>query len=499
MRRELQRGRDGECRSAEPRVRDSSRGDTRARGQTHVLGLLLLVGIVVVGSVGIVVFGSSLLETQRTVVEAEHAERSMLEFSHDVSTMRVDDRGSSDVSFGALDKGHLELREDGHVRIAHVTDDSTEVIHDEPLGTLAYVSETDEIAYQGGGVWQHGDDGTVSLSSPPVSARDGTVTFPVVRLTGDEFRSDAVDGTVRRSDPSVTVGATEPGSYATGTVRIEVESRYCDGWERDIAETVPGTVREGCSENRTDRVRFDLTVPPWIDDVDSAVAADSVDVAENAPPIDGDVRAGSVTAETVDGDVFEDGYEYPSVDESIAAAIAACDGEFETLADEISDPGRYCTDSIDGTHTFDTTDGDIEVVVRDSVGSPNYQSDLRVTGDNDVTIYADGPLDARGNARIGSASDPSQMRLLFSSDSEVTTARGSPEIAALIYAPDSEVTLQGSPTVEGSIVGEHVEIENVRPGGVSYHERMDDVAFRAGVGPQPHHVGITAYEFRVDD
>ena len=505
MGREVPIGRDREHSGNRSRRIDSSRPGTDAdrRGQTNVVGIVLLVGFVVVGSVGIVVVGSIALETQRSAVETEHARHSMLEFAHTAETAVFDDDAAT-VGIETFDHGHVERRNDGRVRVVRANDSA--VLYEESLGTLAYVTDDAEIAYQGGGLWRSDGDGTATLSSPSVERRDGRVQFSIVRLTGGAFRSDSVDGTVRRTSPPTGVDidpADEPAGRTVAdagtTVRVEVTSAYCDGWERELEATLRGRIVERCSDGREDRVRVELEIPPRIDGIDGTVIAEEIDVHESAPAIEGDVRAASVDEEKVNGTVHDGGYEYASVDDRIDDAIAECDGAFEDLDRAVSEPGLHCTDELTGTHEFDTTDGEITVVVRGSIGDPNYQRDLRIEGENPVTILTDGDLHARGDAAIGNESDPSRLRLLFSSDGEVTTAKGGPTISALVYAPDSTVSFRGNPTLEGSVVGDRVEIDNINPGAVSYHESIDGVAFRPGIGPKPRSVHVTAHELAIDE
>ncbi|WP_265108753.1 DUF7289 family protein [Halosolutus halophilus] len=474
-----------------------------SRGQVHVLGMVLLVGAVAVASVGIVLLGSTALDTRETAVETERAEESLLEFTHAAETAAVTGQRSSSVSLGPFDHGSVETTpDDGRVRVTHVTD-SEAVLYDASLGTVAYVDGDTEIAYQGGGLWRREGNGTVLLSDPAVDYRDGTLTIPVVRVTGDGVQGRSIDASVTRSRSPTRIDLPDHDAargHATGDLRIEIESAYCDGWERELEATVPGSVVERCSDGQPGRVRIELAVPRTIDPVDSAVVAHEIDIHRNAPPIEGDVRTGAVDEDRVNGSVIDAGYEYPSVDGRVAELVDRCEDQgFEDLPDEVTEPGRYCVDSIDDAHTFDTAAGDIEVVVRDSIGDPNYRDELRFEGENDLTIYVDGDLSARGNAVIGNESDPSRTRLLFSADGTATTANGDPTIAALLYAPDSTVSLQGNPTIDGSIVAERVEIDNIEPGVVRYDDRIAGVGLAPGPGPRLRYLDATAYELSIDD
>ncbi len=480
------------------------RGRSDVRGQAHVLGFVLLIGAVTVASVGIVVFGTDGLDAQQTAIETEHAEQSMLEFTHATSTATVAGGDRVPVSIDAVGDGTIETREDaGRVRIVRETASGSEVLYDESLGVLRYTNGDIEIASQGGGLWRSDGTGTVSVSSPPLVYRDETLTFPIVRLTDARSGGDGVDGVVRQSGSPAHVDLRRHNRSVgggAGVVRIEIESAYCDGWEREIEATVPGRVTERCTAGRADRMRFELLVPPAIGTVDSAIAAHEVDVHRNAPQIDGDVRADSVDEERVNGSVFETGYDYPSADAYVDALVEGCEEEgFDDLDREITEPGRYCVDTIDDAHTFDTSDGDIEVVVRNAIGDPNYQDELRVEGENDLLIAVDGPVSARGDAVIGNVSNPGQTQLFVSANGTVTTVTGEPTLAALVYAPDSNASVQGTPTVEGSIVADHVDVGNIRPGGIAYDDRIAAADIVSESGSHLRYFDVTAYELTIDD
>lgn len=506
MEREIRCERDRESGSERSRERDSVKRESGigTRGQTNVLGVVLLVGFVAVGIGGIVVLGSTALEHQQSAAEAERAERSLLEFGHTIETIADTDRKRADVATGRFDHGRAELRTDaGHVTVTYIDDSGAEeVLYDESLGALVYVDGDTEIAYQGGGVWRTDGAGATAVSPPGIRYREGTLTLPVYRLTGDRVSGNAVDGTVRRSSGATPI---EPENRSVGTleggrIRIDLESEYCEAWQRELEETLEGSVVERCGEDRPQSVRAELPIHPGPERYDSAVIAETIDAGfeGNQTQIEGDVRAGAVDGWLVDGDEFDEGYVFPEADERIAEKTEACDA---ALPDEreIDDPGTYCVDELTGGYEFDTADGDIDVVVRDSLDLPTGQGDLLAEGDHDLTFYVDGDVSIEGNARIGNRSDPARTRLVVSSNSTVATAQGSSEIAALIYAPESTVTLRGNPTIEGSVVGGDVTVEsNLNPGEIRYDERLESVDFVPSSKPEIRYATITAHEIAFD-
>lgn len=480
--------------------RSSSRRD---RGANEVLGLILLIGVVVAGATVVAIVAIPVVDSTQSSSETERAERAMTQFAHEAETVTAVGDASADVSLGSFDRGRVETRSDaGSVRISHVSG-STEVLYDESLGAVVYQDGDGELAYQNGAVWKHDDGGTTVVSPPDVEYGEGEFSFPIVRVTGDVGETAAVDATITSSERPIDVEparATAVGqAYEPGAIRIEIESPYCDGWERSLEAQFDQKPAESCDDGATDRLVFELQIPIGIDGLDEAIVANEIDVHENAPEIEGDVRAGSVNESKVNGTVHDDGYAYPAIDSVIESKLAACDGRSDDLDSTVDEPGLYCVDRLNESHEFDTSNGDIEVVVRDGIGDPNYQDDVTVSGSNDLHLYADGDATLRGDAQFGNPSDPSQTTLLLSDESVLSTAKGGPDIDAIVYGPESTVELRGNPTVSGAMVADRVEIDNIRPGEVAHD---DDLASRDVVygGEQVlAHVDVTVYTVEVDD
>lgn len=491
------------------RADGSTTGRNRRRGQANVLGVVLLVGMVVTGSVALLLVGAAGLDAYEASAEVDQAERSLLEFTHATHTATADGGERVPVSTGAFERGTVETSADaGRLRIVHETDSGTEELYDESLGTVRYTADGDtELAYQGGGLWRTDGAGTAAVSPPPIEYRDGTLTVPVVRVAEGQHHGTgaSLDGAVRQAGPPTHIDLQRDGrsgAPATGTVRLEIESEYCDGWEREVEASVPGRVTERCTDGHPGRVQFEFGVPPRIGVVESAIIAHEIEFGSeaNRTLIEGDVRTGAVDEDRVNGTVFDAGYDAPSVDAAISGMVDRCtDDDFGDLPEKVDEPGRYCVDSIDGGHTVDTSAGDIEVVVRDSIGDPTYKDELRVEGSNTLTLYVDGDLKAGGNAVIGNESDPGRTRLLLSANSTVATGTGTPALAGLLYAPDSTVTLQGDPTVDGSVVGERIVVPNNNPGVIEYDDRIAAVDFVPGSDRHLRDLDATAYDLAIEE
>ncbi|TMT87608.1 hypothetical protein E2L06_13850 [Haloterrigena sp. H1] len=469
-----------------------------------MLGLVLLIGAVAVASVGIIMLGSSGLDTQQAAIETDYAEQSMLEFAHSTKTTVSTGRGPSDVSLGPFDRGHVSMRETaGRVTMTRVNDSGgTEVLYNESLGTLAYANGDTEIAYQGGGVWRTDGTGSAMVSEPGIEYRNGTLSFPIVHLDGNRAGGNAVDGTVRQAATPTQVALDGRSNSESVTVRIAIQSAYCSAWERELEDSLEGSVTESCDEGEPQRVRIQLISPTENSRaLDGAVIGETVNAAglsesTGKQMIDGNARAGTIDEWMVSGTVSHENYDYPSADEEIDRSLEACD-EFEALDGPITEPGVHCVDEIGSGHHFDTSNGDIAVVVRKSFDLSGSDS-LSVTGSNDLTIYAGEDLDVKGNAVIGNASDPSQTRLVFSSGSTVQTVSGTPEINALLYAPESTVDIKGTPTIVGTVVGDDVTIHDVAA-EIRGDDSLATLEFIPGAGPHVPYATVTAYEAELDD
>ena len=473
------------------------------RGQTHVLGLVLLVGAVAVASVGIIMLGSSSLETQQATIETDYAEQSLLEFAQRTTTTASTGHGPSGVSLGPFDHGRVSVRDSaGRVTVARVNGSGgAEELYNESLGTLAYTSGDTEIAYQGGGVWRTDGTGSVTVSEPGIEYRNGTLTFPIVHLEGDQVGGNVVDGTVRQAATPTRVALDDRSSSESTAVRIAIQSRYCNAWERELEDSLAGSITERCEDGAPQRVRIRVIAPTENSRaLDSAVIADTVTggFSEHTgkQPIDGDARAGTIDEWMVTETVSHENYDYPSADEEIDHALDVCDG-IDDLDRSVTEPSVHCVDEIDGSHHFDTSNGDVTVVVRDSVALSGRDT-LSVTGDNDLTIYADGDLEVRGNAVIGNASDPVQTQLVMSSEASVQTVSGTPEINALLYAPASTVDVKGTPTIVGTVVGDEVTIHNAAV-EIRGDDSLATLEFIPGAGPHVPYATVTAYEAELDD
>lgn len=213
------------------------RGD---RGVTPVLALVLIVGIVAVGSVGILLLGADTTGQARENGETERIEQGFLELDSDIDSVARSEDGVRRTNLELPDTGDAAVREEstGHIWVnrTNFSTGTTDVLVDREMGAIRYSREDGTTyALQAGGVWRGGGENTVMLSPPAFSYElspddtEPTLTVPIVSTTGDE-RLEGGDVTLRKKQtisPLNDITVVE-----NDLVTLKVQSRWYVGWAK---------------------------------------------------------------------------------------------------------------------------------------------------------------------------------------------------------------------------------------------------------------------------
>jgi len=207
------------------------------RGQNEVLGAVFVFALILLGiSVVLATGGEALGGSNQAVVESQVQE----------SLVKLASEGDAVVGGDASTKqSDLNLNLDGQTEAVQVDEDAGSIhvevagstVHDSSLGAVKYENEDTTIAYQSGGVWRADGDGASMLSGPGVTERgtsSGTLTFPIVQLTGSTSLGDRTVVSRESSTklyPSVFVEGSE-------TVDIRIESQFATAWAEYFVSTV---------------------------------------------------------------------------------------------------------------------------------------------------------------------------------------------------------------------------------------------------------------------
>lgn len=439
------------------------------RGVSTAVGYALLLAITVVTVTAVVAVGGAVLTDLERSAETGRAVNAMSQLDARATTVSLGTSPVKRVTLEGSGESRVTVDPDaGHVRLLVVNDSGTRTIVDERFGAVVYDLGETTVAYQGGGVWRTQAGSTTVVSTPEYHYREQTLTFPIVRVTGEPTSGSPDALAVRRAGTDElypTGSATNP--LTDGHVVVEVTSDYHEGWKRYFESKTEGAVSHDPA-NRT--VSVNLTVPVT-EAFDDAVAA----TASGSSAIDD----GSTSPHGGFDSPTETGVDRPAADRLVDEAIADCSGGgCPDLLTEAAD-GRlengtyYAGGSVDpGDVEFDTSEGDVRVVVDGDLTLDGNDA-FTVTGDNRTRFYVRGDVDFGGTANVNTGGDPAQFITLVHSAGDSVTVRGNAQYTGLLYAPDSSFAVNGGgpPSLDNVVGAVVVEDATANGNGNLRYER----------------------------
>lgn len=474
------------------------------RAQSEVIGTALLLAITIAAVTATVATGSVALAAVTDDARSAGVENGMSQFTSQASLVALGETDAKRFDLGSVEDGDLRLAEDaGRVEIRIERPNGTDSVYADSLGTLVYAGDDREIAVQGGGVWTTTGNGGRMISPPEYHYRDETLTFPIVRLTGDGAASET--GVVRRTNASEEVFPESDNPLRNGTVVVEVESEYYEGWYEFFTRRADGDVTKD-DANRTVTAR--LVVPDTV----------SFDRTLSVGRSDGYTHTGNPNGE-LNEDEYREGTSDPSPNDLIESEVEAAaadndNGEESCVTASGFDgcgtvgSGVYHFDgdaTVDGNVRFNTTDGDVVVAVDGDFDIGDNDLTVSDDGDNGVTYYINGSFDLQGSPYVGTDPDPiqAQRNVFYVAGGflDGSGGDGNPTIEAIVYAPNADVVTNGNPTLRGAFVTNSLET-----GGnadVEYDPDLEDVEVTISGGSDESpitylHVSENVVEVRFD-
>lgn len=264
------------------------------RGQSEVIGVVLLLGLVMAGIGAVTLVGPALLDSIDTQNRIEAAEQTMREVDAQINDLEGSgENASTAVPVSPGEKGRIYFEDDmseNHYSVSiETTNGSSCAISDQPLGQLTYehTKSGDIVAYQGGGVWKRtSDGGSVMVSPPDLTYRKppgekGTLDIGLANVSGELTGYRRVE---LSSDPSETYERNrklrdelrpcwEDLEHVTVTV---TSSDFADAWERYMKDEIPGVVTRSGAEVSVEIDRSELVeyTPPKDENATVDVIAD---------------------------------------------------------------------------------------------------------------------------------------------------------------------------------------------------------------------------------
>ncbi|GAB3035000.1 hypothetical protein GCM10025298_25110 [Natronobiforma cellulositropha] len=455
-----------------------------------MLGLVLLLGIVAVSSVGILVVASETTTELQQQSETDRIEGAFVELSQQMAEASTKSDVSKAMDLAAGERGAVVKKDSGWIKI-----ESAEL--EEPLnlsiGTIEYVGDDGtRIAYQAGGVWRETGNETRTVAAPPIhySSQSETFTFPVVTVSGAESLGSG----------DVTISHNRTGTFTNATVvqddsiEIAIKSEYYRGWQQYFErQTGESSIRS------VDHDRQLLTVRLGHLDIEEAfengiVISEGADIHHNAN-VEGEVVSGTLPQlDRVIDDMVENF-------NTSAYDVGTLDGTDGTLTN-----GTYFTDGLElqASLPVDVGDGNVTVVVDGDVNVNGHQ--LHVVNadgtDHAMKVYATGDLIVDGgNVCVdpcGGAVDAERLQVYGTSTMQVTIGPGGTIFEGIIYAPsddgfdtqnevapnhcaDEQVCIISNVRFDGAVVASSV---NVQSSSVSFAHDPNLVNVRPDLEPE---------------
>jgi len=191
-------------------------------------------------------FGLSGLERSQGDFAIAEAENAFAEIDSKAAMVALGGSPAQKVNPGLSSEGNVHVTDDGwiRVRLLNVSNGTVETnLLNQTLGSIIYERSGTTIAYEGGGVWRLGDNGSVMVSPPEFHYRDTTLTMPIVNVSGsashDQVQITDAGSRVQKY-PNQSADLTNP--VRDRNVNITVHSRYYEAWGRYFEERTEGTV-----------------------------------------------------------------------------------------------------------------------------------------------------------------------------------------------------------------------------------------------------------------
>lgn len=440
-----------------------------SRGQSEVIGVVLLLAITVIGTGAVVAVGSSVLSDAQDDSRIAQTENTMAQLSSKAALVALGDSETHAFDLGDLGDGSTEVRENaGKVTLKL----DGEEIYSEQYGAVVATVGGTEVAYQGGGVWKKQGEGSIMVSPPEYYYQQRTLTFPIIRVTGEDHAGGPVQGQLSNQGsqpiyPDSTGDRTNP--LEDGNLTVEIESEYYHGWYEFFDERTEGTVG---IDHQNQTVIAELAVP-FEENIENAVAVTSPN--------------GITTNGGDKPNPHQEGVDYPSADPVIESKIKACetnetecrtiDGSERISPIEDQDTYYASGEGIPDELTVETDGKDINIIIDGSF----EPSDITIEGKGTVSLYVRDDFTLDGNDAINENGDPSQLFVYLHSDVS-SSQQGTPSFIGVIYAPDTDFTLGGNTDFEGALIAHSLHI-NGNAGTFTYDESLSEIRIEITSAP----------------
>ncbi|WP_323676824.1 hypothetical protein [Halorubellus sp. PRR65] len=437
-------------------------------GASTVLAVILMMGFVAAASVSLLVVGTATVDQSKDTAQEQQVENTFRQFNKDVSSVAFGRQKYRSMEFDIQDQTAAFRQENtGRIRVVI---DGNEIV-DEQVGSLVYEQSGETIAYQAGGVWRGAGEDSRMVSRPPVEYQNGSLTFPIPALDGDEsVQAGQLNINKRKTEsPINNVGYVE-GKLVT----LYITSKYYEGWAQYFRTQTNDVAVEVDNSPAGDKgtVKVKLGKPVANGDFDDGVLAtggDSGDICiDNKDSPDSLAATGEIYScknnkeadgkENVESNLYE-------LDSAIKRKVqnaedVVADGtdtsikplNVESVSNKVTAGTYYDSDgfSIGDSVEFDLSSGNITLIVDGDMAVDKGSIDVTGTSSGHaLRIYSTGNFGMQnGGAGASKSAGAEHFQIYGTSDMLVAITGGDKsQFVGTVYAPRSEPVL--SPSGEG--------------------------------------------------
>jgi flagellin-like protein len=249
------------------------------RGQSSVLGVVLILAIVIAGSTLTIALGAEAFASTNNHLTSSRAEQSMTQLDSQIAMVGLGSSNLQQVELAGSSSQYVVENNSGMMTVSYENLTSTDetTIFKQEMGAIVYENGETDIAYQGGGVWRLSEGGGATMISPPeFHYREATLTLPLVTVSGD--RSLASSAVVRPNNstryfPNESIDGNFTNPLEGSRVQVTVQSRFYEAWGQYFEQRTDGQVSY---DHPNQTVTIDLVAPvdrPRVDSASSSLSA----------------------------------------------------------------------------------------------------------------------------------------------------------------------------------------------------------------------------------
>ena len=237
--------------------RETGSGDVgtsgKLRGQSSVIGVVLLIGLTVTGATAVYLVGASALSESKEEATLQSAENGLSRVDNKAARVAVGTNNTERIRLDDASGGQTRVDpEAGQINVTLENDSSgavREVLLNESLGRIVHEVNGEQVAFQGGGVWRRTGSGSEVVSKPDVHYTNDdldrpTVTLPLTLVEGSNATGSELeirdDGTEIRYPVRSDDALSNPVTTDT-RINITVQSEYYLAWGDYLGELTDGT------------------------------------------------------------------------------------------------------------------------------------------------------------------------------------------------------------------------------------------------------------------